>query len=906
MSVHRHRAPKSRRKKSRRLRVEALERLDLPSAAHPLYVVFNNHLASPFGTSSPTAYTPAQIRHAYGFDRLSFVDSHGQTVAADGSGQTIAIVDAYDDPNIRGDLQAFDRQFNLPDPQLTVVAQDGSNNLPGTDPAGPGTTNWEGEEALDVEWAHAIAPGANILLIEANSSRTSDLYTAVDYARNLPGVSVISMSFGHNDSSSDPGNNGHFDTPNAKAAVGQWVTFVASSGDFGVISSPASTPSVLAVGGTQLSVDGSNNWSSETAWSGSGGGISQYQALPSYQQGVVPNGTTGRGNPDVAYNAAFGVAVYDSYNNGTATPWSSTGGTSAGAPQWAALVAVADQGRVLTGQAPLDSLRQTIPWLYTFPSSDFHDITSGSNAGFSAGTGYDFVTGLGTPVANRVVQHLIHGPYAVAPRANDDTYTIRRGQATLSVDAAHGVLANDTDTEQDPLTAVLVSGPSNGSLTLNADGSFSYTPNSSFAGQDSFTYLARDVDGASTTATVTINLQTLQPPVAVNDSYSMRANSTLTVDASLGVLRNDSDAEGDPIRLWMATQPAHGQVSVYTDGSFVYTPNYGFEGTDSFTYRDIDVDGGSNWATVSIYVAALPPVASDTTYVLAGANTPLTVSAANGLRSLVHDFENDPFSVVLGSGPHGGKLVLNPSDDGSFTYTPGAGFNHYDTFTYVAWDKDGHSNVATVTLLLPEQPPVAHDDAYTALENKTLTVGGASVFGTGVLTNDTDAEGDFIRCFAYQGRTAHGHVKLNANGSFAYTPDQNFYGLDGFRYTDYDIDGRSNVATVTLTVQRGTPHPLSLGQAPPSTGSGSGGLTLGGGLSGPLAAPVPVPVTSPGGGRTEAPILIDNLGPGPKDGTALMTPPAGNGVRHAGGAVSSDWLLWNADEAMDSWPISAA
>jgi hypothetical protein len=387
----------------------ALERLDdrvLPSlalpqgldpgsagSASPAYVRFSPATR----TTTPTGYAPAQVRHAYGTDQLGL----------GGAGQTIAIVDAYDDPNITGDLQAFDRQFNLPDPpNFRVVAQDGSNNLPGTDPAGPGTKNWEGETALDVEWAHAMAPGASILLVETNNSGSLD--TGVAFAKDQPGVSVVSMSWGSGEYNGETSRDGTYTTP----AGHQGVTFVAASGDFGTIEYPAASPKVLAVGGTVLSANGAGSYLGETGWTGSGGGISSFESQPAYQKGVVTQSSIRRTDPDVAYNAGAGVAVYDSYNNGTTAPWASVGGTSAGAPQWSALIALADQGRALRGLRPLDGPSQTLPLLYHLPAVAFHDITSGSNQAGGAAAGYDLVTGRGSPIADQVVTRLIQ-PFAV-------------------------------------------------------------------------------------------------------------------------------------------------------------------------------------------------------------------------------------------------------------------------------------------------------------------------------------------------------------------------------------------------------------------------------------------------------------------------------------------------------------
>jgi subtilase family serine protease len=294
---------------------------------------------------SPAGYWPAQLRHAYGFDKLSL----------DGSGQTIAVVDAYDDPNLASDLAAFDAQFNLPaPPSFRQVDENGNSS---SDVPTDFTGNWEVEEALDVEWAHAIAPKANIVLVEAFSPTFNDLLTAVDTARNLPGVVAVSMSWGGNEGPSETGFDSFFTTPSGHPGV----TFVASSGDSGAPGGyPAMSPNVLAVGGTTLVLDGPDNRVSEVGWSGSGGGPSSVESQPAYQssyaQSSYVRNTLGntvllggpRGNPDVSYVADPnpGVAMYDTFPNQFGVfGWAAVGGTSDAAPQWAALVALVDQGR---------------------------------------------------------------------------------------------------------------------------------------------------------------------------------------------------------------------------------------------------------------------------------------------------------------------------------------------------------------------------------------------------------------------------------------------------------------------------------------------------------------------------------------------------------------------------------
>jgi Domain of unknown function (DUF4082) len=378
---------------------------------HPTFVV--GRFAG--GSGPGGGFTPAQMQTAYGFGSISFNGTAGT-----GSGETIAIVDAYDNPNIQSDLNTFDSYFGLPATTVTRVNQTGGTSYPPTDPTG----GWELEEALDVEWAHAMAPGASIMLVEASSANGTDLLAAVNYA--AAHANVVSMSWGGNEFSGENGyDSAYFDQPG--------VAFVASSGDSGAPASwPAASPNVLSVGGTALTVDASNAWSREVGWSGSGGGPSAYESQPSYQTGVVSQTSSARATPDVAYDASVstGVDVYDSVPyNGQTRGWVVVGGTSAGAPQWSALLAIADQGRALSGQSALDSTnpQEVMNILYSNPS-DFHDITSGTSTGnpnYSAGPGYDYVTGMGTPIANLVVGSLVGTPptTATASFIRQDTTT---------------------------------------------------------------------------------------------------------------------------------------------------------------------------------------------------------------------------------------------------------------------------------------------------------------------------------------------------------------------------------------------------------------------------------------------------------------------------------------------------
>jgi hypothetical protein len=341
-------------------------------------------------------FTPAQMETGYGFSSINFNGTAGT-----GQGETIAIVDAYNDPNIQSNLNTFDSEFSLPALTVNVVNENGGTKLPGVDSTG----GWELEESLDVEWAHALAPDASITLVEASSDSLSDLLTAVGYAAGH--ANVVSMSWGGSEFSGETADDSDFDQAG--------VAFVASSGDEGAPALwPAASPNVLGVGGTALTLNSNNTWSSETGWSDSGGGPSAYESQPSFQTGLVTQTSTARAVPDVAYDASpsTGVAVYDSYTyEGETLDWVEIGGTSVGAPSWSALLAIADQGRALGGEAALNSTgpQQVMDILYQ-NTSDLHDITTGTSDGnphYSAGPGYDYVTGLGTPIANLVASSLV-------------------------------------------------------------------------------------------------------------------------------------------------------------------------------------------------------------------------------------------------------------------------------------------------------------------------------------------------------------------------------------------------------------------------------------------------------------------------------------------------------------------
>lgn len=353
------------------------------------------HTAAGSSLSTPpsTAFTPSQIRHAYGFDQI----------ANQGAGQVIGIVDAYDDPNVEADLAIFDAQFGLP--ACTSANGCFRKIYSGAKPAL--NSNWALEIALDVEWAHAIAPKATIVLVETPTNSLTNLLTGVDVAvRN--GASAVSMSWTVAEFSGENSYDNHF--------TASGVTFFAAAGDSGTgVAYPAASPDVVGVGGTSLHLDSSGNYQSETAWSGSGGGLSKIEPEPLFQaQFPIPDDPRGyRGAPDVSYDGdpGTGVAIYDSIGISGASGWFQIGGTSAGTPQWAALIAITNSTRAAARKADLSSADTN---LYSIAkasiATDFHAVTSGTNGACgalcTATAGYDFITGLGTPQAPAVIATL--------------------------------------------------------------------------------------------------------------------------------------------------------------------------------------------------------------------------------------------------------------------------------------------------------------------------------------------------------------------------------------------------------------------------------------------------------------------------------------------------------------------
>ncbi len=402
------------------------------SIAGPSYGLFTCQV----GLRPYKCYDPYQMRRAYGVDQLI-------GAGYDGAGHTIVIIDAFQSPTLTADLNDFSTFYGLPPASLTQIAPDG---LTPFNPADPNMVGWSGEITLDVEWSHAIAPNADIVLVLAKSNEDADILSALKYAVDHNLGDIISMSFGENESCLDSDALAAWHDVFAQATM-KSITLFASSGDQGAsqptcdgaswvkaVSHPASDPLVSGVGGTELHAadyclpalgcDPAANppfgtYQGEIAWNefdseSTGGGYSVIFDAPPYQKSGVKSKS--RGVPDVAYNAAIYHGVLTRWDGA----WWLFGGTSAGAPQWSGITAIANQlagHRLGYLNAAFYQVRQTPPNY----GPSFHDILTGNNSvvetdsggndvpitGFDAGAAWDATTGIGSPKSDGLVSRLI-------------------------------------------------------------------------------------------------------------------------------------------------------------------------------------------------------------------------------------------------------------------------------------------------------------------------------------------------------------------------------------------------------------------------------------------------------------------------------------------------------------------
>ncbi|MBL8808478.1 MAG: tandem-95 repeat protein, partial [Rhodospirillales bacterium] len=384
------------------------------------------------------------------------------------------------------------------------------------------------------------------------------------------------------------------------------------------------------------------------------------------------------------------------------------------------------------------------------------------------------------------------GGFATATVALDvaavnDAPTTAGGMASVTEDTVVTGQIAATDVEGDALTFGLApnGGPVNGTVTVNPDGSYSYTPAADFNGTDTFTYTVSDGNGGTTTGTITVDVAAVNDGPTTTDGTASSAEDTVVTGQIVA-----SDVDGDTLSYAIAQDggPQHGAVTINPDGSYSYTPAADFNGTDSFTYTVSDGNGGSTTGTITIDVAAVNDAPTTDGGTASGAeDTPISGQLS------ASDAEGDPLSYALAQngGPAHGTVTLNL--DGSYTYTPAANFNGTDSFIYTVSDGKGGFATGTVSIDVAgsNDGPTASDGAASGAEDTAITGQIAA----------SDIDGDTLTySVAQNGAPSHGSVVIAADGSYTYTPSANFNGTDTFTYTVSDGNGGTATATITIDV----------------------------------------------------------------------------------------------------------
>ena len=531
--------------------------------------------ASPDAIPSGVGYGPSQLQSAYNLTSAS---------AADGTGRTVAIVDAYDDPSAASDLTAYRSAAGLPTvPSFKKVNQNGATSpLPSTAPA---SDDWTLEESLDLDMASAICPLCNIVLVEANDDTSNGLYIAENTAASLAGY--VSNSWGGSEASTDTSLDSTYFSHS-----GVVITASAGDSDYGVIY-PATSPNVVSVGGTSLSTSSNSRGWTESVWNttpgseGTGSGCSAYESQPSWQTSLGLSGCSKRIDNDVSADAdpATGVAVYDTTNGNGG--WNEVGGTSASSPMVASMYALAGNA----GTTPANDI-------YTH-TSNFYDVTSGNDGSCSpaflctAETGYDGPTGIGTPNG-------IAGLQTGSSTGNTVTVT-SPGNQTGTVGTAVSLQISATDSASGQTLTYSATGLPAG-LSISSSGLITGTPTT--AATSSVTVTAKDTTGATGSATFTWTI-----------------NSSSTCSSSGNIVKNPSFASGSTswtasagvIGQWGSSEPPFsGSYDAWLDG-------YGSPHTDTLSQSVTLPSGCSGTLEVWLHI--------DSTQT-SGTNGSFTVSVA--------------------------------------------------------------------------------------------------------------------------------------------------------------------------------------------------------------------------------------------------------------------------------------
>ncbi|MEO0428655.1 MAG: Ig-like domain-containing protein [Pseudomonadota bacterium] len=366
---------------------------------------------------------------------------------------------------------------------------------------------------------------------------------------------------------------------------------------------------------------------------------------------------------------------------------------------------------------------------------------------------------------------------------DDEDETDEDNAVTISV------LSNDVVADGDDLIIIDTTDGANGTVTINDDGTVTYTPDLDFNGTDTFTYTVRDsaVDGVTSTATVTVSVAAVpDDPIAASDMATTPEGTAVSIDA----IGNDFDPDGGDVSISMVGMPSNGSAILQDDGTILYTPDEGFVGADSFTYTIVDTNDGSATGTVMVEVTAdeESPIAVDDTELSTPEDTALVIDAlANDT-----DPNDDEIRISAIGAVENGTAVLQ--DDGTILYTPDDDFFGTEIFTYQIIDTDENTDEATITVEVTpvNDPPEANDDSASTAEDTPVDIA--------VLGNDVDPDGGMLLVVSNTMPT-NGTAEINDDGTITYTPDAGFTGEDSFTYTvEEEDEALTDIATVTVTV----------------------------------------------------------------------------------------------------------
>ncbi|MCK9685817.1 putative Ig domain-containing protein [Scleromatobacter humisilvae] len=702
-----HQAPKSFRVEGDLANIDTA-RLTRQALSQRIAETSKARIASASGETAPQAtaiigavHTPAQIRAAYG---LPAYPPAGTTItpamaATFGAGQTIYIVDAYHDATALSDLNTFSTKFGLPTCAnvaipataiLPLAAPPASCTFSAVSPTTTGTmtttvpaynTTWAPESKLDVQWAHAIAPLARIVLLEMPSSLSTAILGANMLAVKM-GPGVVSMSFGSTEAAWAPSIDYHF--------TGNGMTFVAAAGDSGSeVLWPAVSPNVVAVGGTSLNWSGSGT-RYEAAWKQTGGGLSAYEALPSWQSGVTPAGGGAlprRAVPDVSFNGDPYTGEYVALTlPGAPTVWTGYGGTSIAAPQWAAMIAVANAMRASSGKATLGDIHSTlyksiaaVPGTYAASLGDVVDGTNGTCATCRAGTGFDEATGWGTPNAAQLLQALsgvsttqTSAPVTASPVVPGGSFT---GKAGTALSQSLGVTAPSGTS-----TTYAVSGAPGG-LTVDSTGTLKWA--APVAGSYTFTATASTAAGKSASASYSLKVIAATAP-----AFSSSGKFNGTAGTAFSGTLSASNPNGGTLNYSLAGVPAG--LTASTTGALSWASPVA--GSYTFTATVKDSYGYSSTQTETLTVAAPAVVVTNHAPTLAPVHWNTKAGTAFSTMVTGHDPDGGALSYTATGAPAGFNLMVS-----GFVYYPKAVKGSY-AITVTVRDSKGAATSAVMTL----------------------------------------------------------------------------------------------------------------------------------------------------------------------------------------------------------------